>query len=37
MKLPAKNILHVYSEGSQEAHNEGPKAHPAVSHRWDLN
>ena len=37
MKLSAKHTLHVQSEGYQELHNVGPKAHLALVHRWDLN
>ena len=37
MKLSAKHTLHVQPEGYQKPHNEGPQAHPALFHRWDLN
>ena len=32
-----EHTLHVQPEGYQEPHNDGPKAHPDLLHRWDLN
>ena len=32
----AKHTLHVQPEGYQQPHNEGPQAHPTLSHQLDL-
>ena len=35
-KLSVEHTLYVQPEGYQEAHNEGPKAHPGPLHQRDL-